>query len=444
MVRGKRKASCRSVNQQPATGIHWNVSSMNTPVTESIAQIERLGKLAPVREAGSFAVWGSGAGRRRGSLRRMMREERWVQVEREGAARAGQLLEAKELALVSSEGPGAFEGALPGQVGVLLQGGLVQVRVPARGQPGQLQGVVRGVIREESRASRGRQLKNLLRLDAKAGFYFLCVTYHLTWPDVRGLQRDLEALCKRIERAWPGHSVRWRRDIQRRGAWHFHLLTTAPIQKAELLRMWRGVTGDPTITEVDVEAANTNVRLLRYLTKYLGKEIVAKACASGVAAAEAGGLATASPEGASRPPVPAAIAGEGVVSEEGLEECLTTGAYSSVGGSVGRSWGCRGRAYTPWAEPKEYAVPVGYWFIMLRRLARGSWKASQRGWTEARKANRKAREAWAAMVHRQEGGFSVFVVSTEGWDRAVQWCFDEGQGRAVPAGWGGEGACVCS
>lgn len=388
---------------------------MTTPAVEIINQIERPGKPAGEQEARSLFVGGRAW---RLEQRRLM-----------AAERQGQRVRESELALSFSEGAGAFEGAQPGQVGVLLQGGLVQVRKPVQAQPEWLQGVTRGQIKEETRASRRRQLKSLLRLDAKAGWYFLCVTYHLTWPDPRGLQRDLLALCKRIERAWPGHSVRWRRDVQDRGAWHFHMLTTAPIQQAQLLRMWQEVTGDSTITQVDVESANTNVRLLRYLTKYLGKEVVAKACASGAAAVTIGG---GNPEGV--PADRAAAEGEEAALEEGSGEHSITGAYLPAGGFVGRSWGCRGRTYTPWAQPKEYALPVGYWFVMLRRLARGSWKASQRGWTEARKANRHAREAWEGMVRRQVGGFSVFVSSVDDWERALAWCLVEGQGRTASGG----------
>ena len=74
----------------------------------------------------------------------MMREERWVQVEREGAARAGQLLEAKELALVSSEGPGAFEGALPGQVGCCCRGGWCRCGCPRVASLGSCRGLCVG------------------------------------------------------------------------------------------------------------------------------------------------------------------------------------------------------------------------------------------------------------------------------------------------------------
>ncbi len=55
------------------------------------------------------------------------------------------------------------------------------------------------------------------------------LTYPHEYPeDPKLCKRHLEALRKRLERAYGPFSAFWRLGIQGRGAWHFHLLLFVP------------------------------------------------------------------------------------------------------------------------------------------------------------------------------------------------------------------------
>lgn len=293
---------------------------------------------------------------------------------------------------------GAYAAAERGEVGVRLQGGLVQVRVPGR-QPEWLVGVRRGVVVGFSKGSQRRLLSVLSRVgfpEDGAGLFFGSVTYHDRWPDGRGVKRDLNVLWRRIFRFFPMAWLVWRLEFQERGAPHLHFITNVELGEGLLRLWWQDVTGDSTITEVDVAPVKSYVRLRRYVSKYLGK-------VSGPPPAprRQGGPAAAECACAS------AAAG---CSLEGDGECLTEGAYEAEGGGWGRVWGVKGQENVTWAAVKEYVLPDTRWLTLFQRLAR---------------------HLWARVGKGRQAGFTLFVGNAEAWERALGWCLCQTGGVTV-------------
>jgi hypothetical protein len=96
-------------------------------------------------------------------------------------------------------------------------------------------GGIRGKIRGFSRVSR----RNLLRLLAsinrtafrafKGRVFSATLTYPTDYPEDPELcKKHLEALLKRLKREYGDFASIWRMGIQKRGAWHFHLLLFVP------------------------------------------------------------------------------------------------------------------------------------------------------------------------------------------------------------------------
>jgi hypothetical protein len=55
--------------------------------------------------------------------------------------------------------------------------------------------------------------------------FFVTLTYPREYPeDPEVCKRHLKALRKRLQREFEPFAAFWRMGIQRRGAWHFHLL----------------------------------------------------------------------------------------------------------------------------------------------------------------------------------------------------------------------------
>src|SRR5918993_517820 len=92
-------------------------------------------------------------------------------------------------------------------------------------------GGIRGKIRGFSRGSRSTLLRRMASINRSAFRAYegrlisLGLTYPSEYPDDPKLcKRHLEALRKRLTRAYGPFSAYWRLGIQGRGACHFHLL----------------------------------------------------------------------------------------------------------------------------------------------------------------------------------------------------------------------------
>ncbi len=92
-------------------------------------------------------------------------------------------------------------------------------------------GGVRDRVRGFSRASRRNLLRRLASIDrttfrAFGGrVLFVTLTYPHVWPeDPKDCKGHLKAFRKPLQRRYGPFAAFWRLGIQRRGAWHFHLL----------------------------------------------------------------------------------------------------------------------------------------------------------------------------------------------------------------------------
>jgi hypothetical protein len=163
--------------------------------------------------------------------------------------------------------------------------GTRRVGTPRRRRGGGIRGKVRGF----SRVSRRNLLRRLAAINRTAfrafegKVYFLTLTYPKQFPDdPEPCKRHLKAFLKRLERRYGTFAAFWRLGIQKRGAWHFHLLLFAPPSFATLPELrdsvassWYEVCGK--VGEGHLRAG-TNVEALRkwkqatsYAEKYLAK-----------------------------------------------------------------------------------------------------------------------------------------------------------------------------
>ena len=150
-------------------------------------------------------------------------------------------------------------------------------------------GRTRSKVRGFSRASRWNLLRRLASINRgtfrafKGRIIFVTLTYPHEYPeDPKLCKRHLKALRKRLQREYKSFAAFWRLGIQRRGAWHFHLLlfvgpSFGPI--GELRRFisssWYEVTGK--VSEGHLRAG-TRVETIRkwkeatsYVERYMAK-----------------------------------------------------------------------------------------------------------------------------------------------------------------------------
>jgi hypothetical protein len=92
-------------------------------------------------------------------------------------------------------------------------------------------GGIRDRVRGFSRTSRTNLLRRLASInrtafkDFRGRMIFVTLTYPRKYPEDPELcKRHLKALRKRLQREYSSFAAFWRLGIQRRGAWHFHLL----------------------------------------------------------------------------------------------------------------------------------------------------------------------------------------------------------------------------
>jgi hypothetical protein len=98
--------------------------------------------------------------------------------------------------------------------------------------------------------------------------------------DPKLCKRHLEALRKRLERAHGAFSAFWRLGIQRRGAWHFHLLLFVPpsFGSAGELRdfvvsSWYEICGELSEGHLQAGRHVQEVRKWRSVTSYMEKYV---------------------------------------------------------------------------------------------------------------------------------------------------------------------------
>jgi hypothetical protein len=144
-------------------------------------------------------------------------------------------------------------------------------------------------VRGFSRASRTNLLRRLASINRTAfkGFrgrmIFVTLTYPRKYPEDPELcKRHLKALRKRLQREFGTFTAFWRLGIQRRGAWHFHLLlfmgpSIGPLSDLRrfISSSWHEVTGKVSeghlCTGTRVEAVKKWKQATSYLERYMAK-----------------------------------------------------------------------------------------------------------------------------------------------------------------------------
>jgi hypothetical protein len=145
---------------------------------------------------------------------------------------------------------------------------------------------IRGRIRGFSKTSRRNLLRRLASINRRA-FRGRLISITLTYPheypeDPEVCKRHLKALRKRLQREFGDFAAFWRQGIQKRGAWHFHLLlfvrlSFGPIDELRrfISSSWYEVTGK--VSEGHLRAG-TRVETIRkwkeatsYVERYMAK-----------------------------------------------------------------------------------------------------------------------------------------------------------------------------
>ena len=151
-------------------------------------------------------------------------------------------------------------------------------------------GSVRGTVKGFSRVSRRNLLRRLASINRTAfrSFKGRLISVTLTYPgeypeDPEVCKSHLKAFQKRLKRRYGEFAAFWRMGIQRRGAFHFHLLLFVPpsVGRIDTLRRfvsssWYEVCGE--VSEVHLQVG-TRVEQIRkwkkvtsYAERYLAKE----------------------------------------------------------------------------------------------------------------------------------------------------------------------------
>jgi hypothetical protein len=158
-----------------------------------------------------------------------------------------------------------------------------------RSPPMRRGGGIRDRVNGFSRASRRNLLRRLASINRsafrtfKGRIIFVTLTYPHEYPDDPELcKRHLKAFRKRLQREFQSFAAFWRLGIQRRGAWHFHLLlfvgpSYGPL--GELRRFisssWYEVTGKVSEghlrTGTCVEAVKRWKQATSYVERYMAK-----------------------------------------------------------------------------------------------------------------------------------------------------------------------------
>ena len=127
----------------------------------------------------------------------------------------------------------------------------------------------RGVIKGMSKASQKRLYRKLAQIE-KPGCLFVTITSkeHVKFNDIR-------ALLKRIYEKYGKHTTIWKKEYQKRGTIHYHLLIFGRFWlAAEWLReSWKEITGVEYNPLVNVQFKQSG-RVMAYISKYVMKSVL--------------------------------------------------------------------------------------------------------------------------------------------------------------------------
>lgn len=161
-------------------------------------------------------------------------------------------------------------------------GSLAQMKFPTGKRP-QVGGGKRGAVYEFSRKARRNLLNymNSLNTEKIKLPYFITLTYPKEYPRDKGswTEHFNRRFRRRFERKYGQVPIIWRKEFQKRGAPHFHLLVFLDAPVGELRefvsRAWYESCGricpEHLKAGTQVSAARTWRRVMGYASKYMGK-----------------------------------------------------------------------------------------------------------------------------------------------------------------------------
>jgi hypothetical protein len=144
-------------------------------------------------------------------------------------------------------------------------------------------GGIRDRVRGFSRASRTNLLRRLASINRsafrtfKGRIVFVTLTYPDEYPkDPELCKRHLKAFRKRLQRMYGSFAAYWRMGIQKRGAWHFHLLlfvgpSFGPLEELHrfISTSWYEVTGKVSEGHLRTGTRNEAVKRWKQATSYV-------------------------------------------------------------------------------------------------------------------------------------------------------------------------------
>jgi len=140
----------------------------------------------------------------------------------------------------------------------------------------------RGKITSFSKKSRKRLLDIIARLSDTTQALFVTLTYGQSWPSDALAYTHLKAFVRRVNRRFPRAGVVWRKEYQKRGAPHFHLIifNVNFIDKNAIADAWAQIigaeycdnsNGSPRPPFTRVEKLQNKKKAMLYCAKYVAK-----------------------------------------------------------------------------------------------------------------------------------------------------------------------------
>lgn len=139
---------------------------------------------------------------------------------------------------------------------------------------------IRGRVHGFSRKARQRFLLLVASFRRDALPLFVTLTYPESWPDEwQNWKDDLDTFVKNhVLRKWPGASVVWKLEPQKRGAPHFHLIVWGVLymSKEWLAQTWFEVVGSGDPKHLAAGTSVNRARSFRKVMCYAGKKYLGK------------------------------------------------------------------------------------------------------------------------------------------------------------------------
>lgn len=165
---------------------------------------------------------------------------------------------------------------------------MLRSKSPYRAKPqGKNQGK-RGVVTCFSFKSQRQMKRSLATVDAKAEAFTGCLTYGAEFPDASESKGHFVCFQRWVSKRFPGYGFYWKREPQKRGATHYHLLGFLPGSLEEAEQVWNkimakwveivGYSGEEKAKHLrwhlnprNFEKVQSEKGFFHYLAKYLAK-----------------------------------------------------------------------------------------------------------------------------------------------------------------------------